>query len=112
MIEEHLGDRAESYAAKLEFELLRSVRKISRQATNDRIVLTKYDGQGNLIGGLVGSTSYGWLLIKILWIDELRRRDGIATALLEDALGLEREIGCHAAWLDTSNADAKAFYRM
>ena len=70
--------------------------------------LARYDA--TIVGGLVGSTSYGWLLVKLLWVAEKMRGHGIGTHLMAEAEALARSRGCHAAWLDTSSADAERFY--
>lgn len=47
--------------------------------------------------------------MKVLWVQETSRRQGIASALLEmeaRATGF----GCHGAWLDSSNPDAVLWY--
>jgi GNAT superfamily N-acetyltransferase len=59
---------------------------------------------------VVASTSYGWLLVKMLWVDRAWRRTGVGTRLMAAAEEKGREIGCHAGWLDTSSAEARAFY--
>jgi predicted N-acetyltransferase YhbS len=65
---------------------------------------------GDLIGGLVGSTSYGWLLVKMLWVAEGERGRGQGTRLMAQAEAAARLRGCHGAWLDTSSARAERFY--
>ena len=59
---------------------------------------------------MVASTSYGWLLVKMLWVDSAWRRTRVRTRLMAAVEEKGREIGCHAAWLDTSSAEARAFY--
>ena len=55
-------------ANQLETHLLSDLRQSSEQGENTQIILELRDETQTLIGGLVRSTSYGWLLIKILWI--------------------------------------------
>lgn len=62
-----------------------------------------------LVGGLVGGTSYGWLLVKMLWVAEPGR--GLGSRLMDAAEQAAQARGCHGAWLDTSSARADAFYR-
>lgn len=61
-------------------------------------------------GGLVGFTAWGWLYIKWLWITESARCQGYAFDLLQQAETVAKERGCHAAWIDTFNLDAKRVY--
>jgi GNAT superfamily N-acetyltransferase len=59
---------------------------------------------------LVGSTSYGWLLVKMLWVAEELRGQGFGARLMTQAEIIARSRGCHGAWLDTSSARAERFY--
>jgi GNAT superfamily N-acetyltransferase len=68
------------------------------------------DGDGNLVGGLIGSTSYGWLLIKMLWVMEALRDQGLGAQILERAEKIALQRGCHGAWLDTSSERVYRFY--
>ncbi len=65
---------------------------------------------GEVVGGLIGSISYGWLLVKMLWVSEKFRGRGLGRVLMQMAEqeGLRR--CCHAAWLDTSSTRARDFY--
>jgi predicted N-acetyltransferase YhbS len=67
-------------------------------------------GGGDLIGALVGSTSYGWLLVKMLWVAEGERGHGLGSRLMAQAEAVAASRGCHGAWLDTSSARAERFY--
>lgn len=73
--------------------------------------LVARDDAGRLVGGLVGGTAYGWLLVKILWVAEDLRGQGFGTRLMDEAERAARARGCHGAWLDTSSRRAEAFYR-
>jgi predicted N-acetyltransferase YhbS len=66
--------------------------------------------RADIIGGLAASTSYGWLLIKMLWVADTWRNQGLGARLMADAESVARTRGCHAAWLDTSSAAAERFY--
>jgi len=103
------GDSAD--ARKIETNLLKSLADTQQQARNSEIVLTAKSSYGDLVAGLSGSTSYGWLLIKTLWTDEQYREQGIASELLESAENRAVSLGCHGAWLDTSNSVARIFYQ-
>lgn len=73
--------------------------------------LVEYDGDGNVIGGLLGGTYWGWLYVDILWVQEEYRGKGIGSALL---LTAEREAvkrGCHHAHLETMSWQAPEFYK-
>lgn len=95
---------------QIENELLATLHRDLPQGENKNVVLAARDRQGRLIGGLSASTSYGWLLIKSLWVIEDYRGQSIGRSLLEYAEESAKKIGCHGAWLDTSNPDALPFY--
>jgi GNAT superfamily N-acetyltransferase len=73
--------------------------------------VTARDVEAGLIGGLIGSTSHGWLLVKMLWVAEAARGRGLGTRLMARAETEALARGCHGAWLDTSSMRAEAFYR-
>ena len=94
----------------VEQALLAELRATAPQGVNDSITLIAQDGAGR-VGGLHGATSYGWLLIKALWIDPAHRRRGVGRQLVDHAFAEARRRGCHSAWLDTSNPAAARFYQ-
>jgi GNAT superfamily N-acetyltransferase len=97
-------------ADEIEARLLASLRSNVPPNDSAPFALIARDGDGALLGGLVGSTSYGWLLIKVLWVAEHLRGQGLGARIMERA---EREAvsrGCHGAWLDTSSVRARNFY--
>ncbi len=96
-------------ARTIEQRLLESLRAANPQGENSSFVLSVRDGD-NLAGGLTAAVSYGWLLIKTLWVDPSKRRHGLGRTLVRAAEQEGRDRGCHAAWLDTSDAGAMAFY--
>lgn len=97
-------------AEKIEEELLRSLANLNTQSTNTSVVMSANSDDGHLIGGVTGSTSYGWLLVKVLWVSEEHRGAGIGEQLMLAIEDEARNIGCHSTWLDTSNSLAREFY--
>ena len=73
--------------------------------------LIEYDADGNIIGGLLGGTYWGWLYIDILWVREDHRRHGIGSRLLTDAEKEAVRRGCHHVHVDTMSWQAPAFYQ-
>jgi len=68
------------------------------------------DDQQQIVGGVIGSTYWGWLLVEFLWVDERIRGRGYGRLLLTAA---EREAvrrGCRHVCLETFSFQAPAFY--
>ena len=97
-------------AEALEAALLHSLRGTLPQAENTAVTFVCRDGAGELTGGVSGGTAYGWLLVKLLWVADAHRRCGLGSRLIEAVEERGRGIGCHSAWLDTSNPEAERFY--
>lgn len=105
-------EEGEQTAKWLEAKLLSSLAHTLPQSQNTGFVLTARDpATRQLIGGVCGPTSYGWLLIKILWVEEQHRHLGIGQALMQRAQQKAIAHDCHHAWLDTSNPQAMRFYQ-
>ncbi|WP_422036814.1 GNAT family N-acetyltransferase [Roseibium sp.] len=103
-------DRA-AITATVEDRLLHALAEENEQSDNEAFVLKATDDKGKLLGGLTAGTSYHWLLIKTLWVDDSVRGAGLGARLVELAEHEARRLGCHAAWLDTSSPDAHRFYQ-
>lgn len=65
---------------------------------------------GELAAGAYAELYYGWMCLRILWVDEALRGQGLGTALLATAEREAFQAGCHGAWLDTFNPRAVGFY--
>jgi GNAT superfamily N-acetyltransferase len=66
--------------------------------------------RGTLVGGLVGETVWGWLSIRLLWVDPAHRGAGHGRALLAAAEAEGRRRGCRQARLSTFSFQAAGFY--
>ncbi|MBR5448061.1 MAG: GNAT family N-acetyltransferase [Clostridia bacterium] len=73
--------------------------------------IVEYDEEGNIAGGIIGGTYWGWMYVDILWVREDRRGRGIGTALLREAECEARRRGCHHVHLDTMSWQAPEFYK-
>ena len=109
-MEVQIAEADSSVAETIESKLLESLRQTLTQSENTEFVLSATSPQASLIGGLTASTAYGWVLIKALWVDQSHRNQGIGRLLVESAETKARGLGCHSAWLDTSNPKAMRFY--
>ncbi len=69
------------------------------------------DDQGRALGGLIGTTVWGWLQVTGLWVSDQIRGQGYGIALMQagEAEALRR--GCHHALLDTFDFQAREFYQ-
>jgi GNAT superfamily N-acetyltransferase len=64
----------------------------------------------NIIGGLWGTTGYGWLFTQLLVVPASMRGQGIGTKIMQCAEREATSRGCHSAWLDTFEFQAREFY--
>jgi GNAT superfamily N-acetyltransferase len=77
---------------------------------NRQIAILVKDHTDSVIGGLWGHTGYDWLFIQLLVVPTDLRGRGVGTEIMKIA---EREAllrGCHGAWLDTFEFQARGFY--
>ena len=75
------------------------------------INIVEYDGDGNIIGGIIGGTYWGWMYVDILWVHEDHRKKGIGSKLLLEAEKEAIRRGCHHVHLDTMSWQAPDFYK-
>lgn len=95
----------------LETHLLNSLRADNEQAKNEPIRLAIRTENGAVLAGISGRTSYGWLHVDMLWVAPEHRRQGYGRQLVNTALERARSLGCHSAWLDTSNPVASKIWK-
>ena len=65
---------------------------------------------GRLLAGLSGATYWNWLHIKMLWVDDSLRGQGIGRQLMQVAEAEAIQRGCRAAMVDTHSFQAEGFY--
>ena len=73
--------------------------------------IVEYDENGDVIGGILGGTYWGWMYIDILWVQADFRRRGIGSKLLVEAEKEAARRGCHYVHLDTMSWQAPDFYK-
>ena len=73
--------------------------------------IVEYDENGDVIGGILGGTYWGWMYIDILWVQADFRRRGIGSKLLVEAEKEAARRGCHHVHLDTMSWQAPDFYK-
>jgi GNAT superfamily N-acetyltransferase len=74
------------------------------------LVVTLCDAEGTIIGGLWGSTGYGWLYTQLLAVPDSLRGQRVGSQLLAMAEAEAIARGCHSSWLDTFEFQARGFY--
>ena len=65
---------------------------------------------GQIVGGLFGDVSWGWLHVSVLWVDDDYRRRGLGTALMDRAESEAISIGVQQAFLETTDFQGLRFY--
>ena len=74
------------------------------------LTLAARDQAGQLVGGITGSTYWGWLVINCFWIDESWRGRGLGTSLLRAAEQEAIARGCHSSQLESFSFQNWEFY--
>jgi ribosomal protein S18 acetylase RimI-like enzyme len=64
-----------------------------------------------VVGGLNGSSHWGWCYIRHLWVHPDWRRRGLGYRLVAEAEALARARRCAGLYVDTFNDDAVRFYK-
>jgi GNAT superfamily N-acetyltransferase len=74
------------------------------------LVVTLRDASSRIVGGMWGATGYGWLFTQLLVVPDAARGQGVGTRLMKLAEQEAMARGCHSAWLDTHEFQARGFY--
>lgn len=74
------------------------------------IAILVKDQAGEIIGGLWGHTGYEWLFTQLLVVPATLRGRGLGTEIMQMAEREAVQRGCHGAWLDTFEFQAREFY--
>jgi len=65
---------------------------------------------GEVVAGAVGYTWGGIAEIKLVWVREDRRKDGLGSALMQAAIAEAKARGCRFLFLSTHSFQAQGFY--
>jgi ribosomal protein S18 acetylase RimI-like enzyme len=80
-------------------------------APRDELPLSIVASAGDaVVGGLNGSTHWGWCYIRQLWVQADWRRQGLGQRLLAEAEARARARRCVGLYVDTFDPHAAAFY--
>ena len=82
----------------------------ARPSQNRPVVVLVKDSSGTVSGGLWGHTGYDWLFTQLLVVPAGLRGRGVGTEIMRLAEDEAVERGCHGAWLDTFEFQARGFY--
>jgi len=74
------------------------------------LIIAIDDSEGRVAGGLWGKTAYDWLFVELLFVPESLRGRGLGSELMKRAEAEALSRGCHSAWLDTFEFQAREFY--
>ena len=74
------------------------------------LVIAIRNSANEVIGGLWGHTGFQWLFTQLLVVPEGLRGRGIGSELMRMAETEAMARGCHGAWLDTFEFQARGFY--
>lgn len=74
------------------------------------LVVALEDAKGEVLGGLVGETVYGWLSIQMLFVPKALRGRGMGSALIRHAEEEARVRGCLGMVVNTFSFQARPFY--
>jgi GNAT superfamily N-acetyltransferase len=77
---------------------------------NRPIAVLVKDHTDAVIGGLWGHTGYEWLFTQLLVVPAALRGRGVGTEIMQIAEREALQRGCHGAWLDTFEFQARGFY--
>ncbi len=93
------------------FAPLRAFNESHLGASTYRGLAIEVQGEhGETAGGFWGGTDFGWLFVQLLIVPDALRGQGIGRQLMAMAEHEARQRGCHGAWLDTFDFQARPFY--
>lgn len=70
-----------------------------------------HGADGDLAGGLLGNTYWGWLYVSSFWLDDDVRGRGVGSQTLAAAEAEAARRGCRHVHLDTLDFQALEFYK-
>jgi len=107
-----VGDKADpSLGAEVERGLAEHALESGMPAPEGQhLTVALRDGEGTLIGGLIGEIFWGWLAVRMLCVAKAHRGVGHGAALMARAEEEALVRGCHGVHLTTLGFQAKRFY--
>jgi GNAT superfamily N-acetyltransferase len=68
------------------------------------------NAKGRMVGAMNAEARYGWLHVRLLWVNADQRGSGLGRALLRAAETRARELGLLGLLTDTASFQAPSFY--
>jgi GNAT superfamily N-acetyltransferase len=84
--------------------------KVTGDGHFDPICVTARDANANVIGGVMGEAYWGWVNFSTVWVHPEHRRQGIASAMLQQAEAEAARLGYTQAYLDTFSFQSPDLY--
>ncbi len=78
--------------------------------TDAPFALALEDAGGNVLGGVLGFSRWGWLYLASVAVPAELRGQGWGRRLMEAAEAAAAQRGCRYVWLDTYSFQARPFY--
>jgi len=75
------------------------------------LTLIAYNAEEQIVAGLIGEVSWGWLHVNLLWVAESYRHAHLGTRLMDRAQGEAIKMGVNQALLETTDFQAAEFYK-
>jgi len=106
-----IHDRENSDEAKLILAGLLDFIAPYRKEEWRELTISFKNSKNEIVAGLNGRTSWGWLFVKLVWVREDFRGEGFGKKLMLEAEGEARRRGCRGVWLDTFSFQSPEFYQ-
>lgn len=106
-----LTDQPNSLASQFILQRLREFNHENVYPNEHRDLAISIEGEnGEIIAGLVGYSNWHWLYIRLLWVSDHQRGQGLGKKLLALAEEESKKRSCRFAWIDTFNPQARKLY--
>jgi len=106
--------RVESVYGPTRRELFKQLRAFNQKAAGKidyrPLAISLREGK-EMIGGLAGSSFWGWMYIELLWIAEDERRKGLGKLLIKKAESEAGKRGVRNMLISTFSFQAPGFYK-
>lgn len=112
MMKIEIHDREKSAEAEAILNKLREYNALHVPPAHYReLTVSCKNETGEVVAGLTGHTSWGWLFVRLLWVSDELRGQGYGKRLMAEAESEAQARGCHGVWLDTFSFQAREFYQ-